>query len=464
MTCDRREFLTGAAACGGLGLLSPAAAFAADSPLLRLGVVSDMHLGPGGSHAAMGKALVWLDEMKVDAVAFTGDMINIGIMDEAKMFMAQWNGVFQGNRAKDGRSVERLVVSGNHDAFDHDPKKFNLPGWTEQKLLDETIRRDLKNRWKEAFGEDWQLIWRKEVKGVTFVGTQYLHFFHPPVERYFRENAAAFAKDRPFFVLQHAHPKGTCYGKIARSAEDRGEMARALAAFPNAVVLSGHSHIPLADERSVWQGAFTSIGCGCAGVNSTTASAGDGYANEGEGYGPHFKRFNPQPSPNEGSRGVQVIDVSADRLVLHRHSTTYDCPIGPDWAVPIPARAGGPYDYDRRAKTGKAPEFPAGTVVDVERLVKDVACVRISFPAAKPGRGRVYGYSVDVFCDGRKVLSKKFLSPDFHLPESKAGLSAAYLIKAEELPKAGTLRFAVSPHDAYGASGRAVEGKVVLAE
>ena len=41
---------------------------------------------------------------------------------------------------------------------------------------------------------------------------------------------------------------------------DKGIATKTLSNYPNAIAFSGHSHYSLTDERSIWQGAFTSIG------------------------------------------------------------------------------------------------------------------------------------------------------------------------------------------------------------
>jgi hypothetical protein len=65
----------------------------------------------------------------------------------------------------------------------------------------------------------------------------------------------------PFFYVQHPHLKDTCYGPWAWG-HDAGITTKTLSAYPNAIAFSGHSHYSLTDERTIWQGAFTSVGTG----------------------------------------------------------------------------------------------------------------------------------------------------------------------------------------------------------
>jgi len=73
--------------------------------------------------------------------------------------------------------------------------------------------------------------------------------------------ASAAADDptgkKPIFVFQHQHVKNTVYG----SAHNWGltDLAAVLARYPQVVDFSGHSHFPINDPRSVWQGEYTAF-------------------------------------------------------------------------------------------------------------------------------------------------------------------------------------------------------------
>jgi len=71
--------------------------------------------------------------------------------------------------------------------------------------------------------------------------------------------AAADTPDKPIFVIQHEHIKGTVYGSTSWGMD---ELTEVLCKYPQVVDFSGHSHYPLADARSIWQGTFTALGTG----------------------------------------------------------------------------------------------------------------------------------------------------------------------------------------------------------
>ena len=123
----RRGFLGGVAAFGALAG-GGTRLFAADAgkPLLRFGVVSDVHvrLAPGGGSLhpdydteTLEKAFTFYRDNGADAVMIAGDMADCGVVGELKAVADAWFRVFPNDRAPDGRKVERLFVFGNHDAY-----------------------------------------------------------------------------------------------------------------------------------------------------------------------------------------------------------------------------------------------------------------------------------------------------------------------------------------------------------
>ncbi len=73
------------------------------------------------------------------------------------------------------------------------------------------------------------------------------------------KKAQADTGDKPIFVFQHPAPSGTIYGSVKWGDP---VISAVLSEFPQVVDFSGHSHYPINDPRSVWQGTFTALGCG----------------------------------------------------------------------------------------------------------------------------------------------------------------------------------------------------------
>ena len=124
---SRRGFIGGFAALGAFaGCRSGFFAAEGERPLLRFGVVSDVHvrLAAGGKGLAAGydtetleKTFAYFRDRGADAVMIAGDMADKGLLGELKAVADAWYRVFPDDCAPDGRKVERLFVFGNHDSF-----------------------------------------------------------------------------------------------------------------------------------------------------------------------------------------------------------------------------------------------------------------------------------------------------------------------------------------------------------
>lgn len=77
--------------------------------------------------------------------------------------------------------------------------------------------------------------------------------------------------DKPVFVLQHEHVTGTVFGSRPEDGWGNDFFSDIWDDYPRIVHFSGHSHYPINDPRSVWQGAFTAIGTGALSYAELTA-------------------------------------------------------------------------------------------------------------------------------------------------------------------------------------------------
>ena len=102
LNLSRKQFVGGFAAAFG-GLVLPADAFGTGTPILKLGLVSDVHLGGEGKDADLERVLRHFDAQGVDAVMITGDIAHTGLIKEFEQFAAIWDKVFPGDRGADGR-------------------------------------------------------------------------------------------------------------------------------------------------------------------------------------------------------------------------------------------------------------------------------------------------------------------------------------------------------------------------
>ena len=453
-------------------LFASVVASQADEPLLRFGVVSDPHIGlkPEAS-AFLESAFQWLAARNVDAVLCPGDIAHSGLISEMEDFANIWNRVFPGGLGPDGRKVELMLVTGNHDI---DAWGGRWDGFTEEALQKRRFWHgdNPEKTWKRLFGQPWEPVWRREVKGYVFLGAQW-RTATPPIEAFLAEVGPTLDPGKPFFYCQHAHPKGTCHGWYS-DGDDDGEAPRALSRFPNAVAISGHSHCALSDERTVWQGAFTSIGAGCS-QSWCLPLLRPEYANASASWHSSWlsktmAAVSNKADGRDAGGGFELVEVFADHLVVHRRSVTFEEPIGPAWVIPLPAREGGSIDFTRRAAEGTPPQFPADASVRAEfcpnghPLESDghrgEPCVAVSFPHAENiGGHRVFDYEIRAVAEGDASVVRRIMAPGFAWPEEHAGLPGTCLFLPAELPADATIVFSVVPRDCFGGEGPGIQSE-----
>ena len=169
----RTEFLAGAAA---LAAMRPRTVFGALAPSardanLRIGVISDIHVrartGQFGTEHLV-KALTWFRDRGVDGVVIAGDMADDGLVSQLQHVADAWNAVFP-----KGSGVEKLFVYGNHDieGLSYNSKLKPAP--------EDIIATDRAAAWEKAFGEPYEPIWSKSVKGYTFIGAHWVAAANP---------------------------------------------------------------------------------------------------------------------------------------------------------------------------------------------------------------------------------------------------------------------------------------------
>ena len=453
---SRRRFIGGLSTAA--TVMATGRAFAAGrilsslgEPLLRFGVVSDIHvsaeavgevLKPGTLDQTIA-AFRYFDAMKADAVVIAGDMANSGRVAELLAVGKAWDEAFPGGKGSDGRPVEKVFVYGNHDPGRW--PKFNTHG---EKLIAD----DLEGSWEKAFHEPFEPVYRKTVKGYDFVGVHWGN-----------EGRAAEAIDaagksgKPFFHIQHPHVKGTVYGGNVWG-QDNGRSFAALSKWPQAISFSGHSHSPLENEQSIWQGAFTAIGTASLRYVSISSyrytQFPRGYENGAAGKG--NTSLEPKVMPGElyhtDMREGLLVSVYADKIVLTRRDFASERQIGEDWVLPL-STAERPFDLAARRAKAVPPQFGDGAKLELARVRAKVAAGdgkggevdawELRFPQAKGA----YEYEITgTGPDGKPVVSWVYAT------KSATRLAASRFA-------ADNVRFTVVPLDSLGCRGRGLSAQ-----
>lgn len=468
----RREFVLGGAAAWaalarGRAFAAVAGALSGGGLRLRVGVLSDIHVSllgapdedemSGGKNArTFIKALSWYRDQRADAVLVAGDLTNSSFKSELLAVGEAWRQVFPNDRTPDGREVVRLFIAGNHE----------WEGWKYGKAGSKRFpnEADLRKNvftfnedafWREAFGEPFEKFPYQEVKGYGFLGAHWP--YHDEAGERLRACAARYPRRKPLFYFQHPHVRGTLLADTVRGCCDNGKLLPVLRKMPNVLVLSGHSHTSLTDERSVWQGGFTAINAGSLRFTACPS----GRENGGPRRNSDFKAM-PELGTQDCRQGL-LMDVYDDRIVLARREFVTGLPLGPDWVIPLSAER--PFEPSARAAAFDAPAFPVDAKVTVGEIGEGnarggdkIPRLSVEFPQALPAEGRrsrVYDYRVEVrqilVVGADTYLVRRFVADGFNHGASDVPPRMRCVLCATEIPRECELEVEVRAANCFGA-------------
>ena len=170
---SRRSFLASASSFTALGGCR-SMGFCGGRPNLRFGVISDIHVITPDSTDEFQGALEYFRDRKVDAVIVSGDLSDWGLRSGLKYVADAWYSVFPNDCAPDGRKVEKLFCTGNHDYdgfwYGDMTLDMHVQGYSEEEAL---VKLGMKKCWEEAFHESFAPVRRRTVKGYDFISAEW---------------------------------------------------------------------------------------------------------------------------------------------------------------------------------------------------------------------------------------------------------------------------------------------------
>ena len=459
---SRRGFIAAALASGAAGGCRSLGIFGPE-PNLTFGVISDLHVTTPESTATFRRALAYFRDRGVDAVVVTGDLSDWGLKSGLKYVADTWYDVFPDDRAPDGRKVEKIFCTGNHDYdgywYGDMTLDMHVQGYSEEESL---VKLGMKKCWEEAFHEPFEQVRRRTVKGYDFISSEWKDGKDgfKEGEAWFAANGKTLDPKKPFFVLTHYPFRNTTSCSGGGDAYS-GDLFKK---YPNAVTFTGHCHWTLNDERSIWQGEYTAI----AVPSMSYTSIPGGYEN-----GSDSRRGNPKASmaklparPEFREAQGYLVSVFDDHMEVERRDFTEGVEAAPAWIVPLGAAAESRYAFANTKKRTPVPEFPGGAKVDAnvcnteDRDGHWAIMMRLEFPSAHARNGRVYDYEVRVEMeDGTVAVVKRFLAPAFYRLERDEPSRQNFLFNAMALPETGKYRFRVYPRNCFGVCGKPIESK-----
>lgn len=214
-------------------------------------------------------------------------------------------------------------------------------------------------------------------------------------------------KKKPIFVFQHHNVSDTVYGSEAWGID---EISSLLSQYPQVVDFSGHSHFPINDPRSIWQGSFTAVNdgtltfyeMGIAGVIDSDIYPSDhmgGYSRE------HNHRDAAQYCIVEVNRN-NAIRIKGYDLISDTFISEYNIPSVGNTNEFI-------YKTDRK-NTSPAPVFSPSAEINLKGTRTDAAVFEIEQASCIDP---VQHYRFDVYDVNNKLISTEYtLSDTFYLP------------------------------------------------
>lgn len=403
------------------------------TPVLRFAVASDVHIHvddktddsqPERIRLAqfINKAYELAESSntgytKLDAICFAGDVANQGLDEEAEVFI---------NICKENirPGTQLLNVLGNHDQF---------------KGADTAL-----TRFEKIF--DAPLNYNVVINGYHLIGVSYStqkDYKADGVKEWLEtqiKGAVAEDATKPVFVFQHPHPFATVYGSVNWSDLTTATVYNK---YSQVVVFSGHSHYPINDPRSLWQGSYTSIGTGTLSYFEMEKDMVAGQFPEGNDQAAQFRIVEVDA---EGNTRVLNYDLISDSFFgLDYYLTDFN------------KKSKFVYTSRNMMRLDSNPAFADGASVDA--TTNDDGKLCLSFPAAED-HFIVHDYKITVTNSfGIPVWSGSVMS---HYYLNNYG-DTEVLCVDEFTPDAGSYKVTVRAQNAYGGVSGAISGTLTVA-
>ena len=309
------------------------------TPVIRFTVASDCHIKLEGDKKDVEKErvadmisdsyrLAQSDDTSyknLDAIVFAGDITDNG---EKEAFV-EFKKICDDN-IKD--ETELMIVLGNHDYY----TDIVMAEYNYEKIF--------------GVSDDFH----KTLKGFHFIGVSPSiggGWYDPLKPMWLSDELEIAEKDNPdypIFVIQHMNVKNTIYGSTNWGVAD---MTATQSQYPQIINFSGHSHYPINDPRSVWQGSFTAVGTGTLSFFELEVDGVDGYMVEN----------------NEYAAQMWVVEADINgRVRMRAYDILENTYIGNTYFIEDPTdKSTFAYNHENMAEKSSAPSFTKSAKLDI---------------------------------------------------------------------------------------------------
>ncbi len=357
------------------------------TPVIRFVAASDSHVSSMGDTQSlrMQKALKMAYAMadsdneynKLDAALFAGDLTDDGRQDQFLGFAVAAKSALR-------EETELLaVIAKSHDSS--------------------TLDKGAHPYFSGVVGEDTDI--HKVINGYHFIGisvskTEGEHYSEYQREWLRTQLDAAVAEDptKPVFVFQHEHISNTVYGSSDFEGWGMDYFRDVLNDYPQVVDFSGHSHYPLNDPRSIWQGEFTAIGTGALYYAEFTVD--------------DVRTYHP-----DGNRNVVtfwVVEVDANNRIRLRGVDMKAGEVIIEYILDNPADpANREYTPEKQTAKSTAPAFADDAEISIKKSLGKYT-IKVDSAQATDGMPIVL-YRAFAYAEDGTLLAKTWTMPEYYI-------------------------------------------------
>ncbi len=306
-------------------------------------------------------------------------------------------------------------------------------------------RKELRAYYKSVTGNDADF--HRVINGFHFIGlsasesdaqhydSKQISWLKSELDKATTENP-----DKPVFVMHHEHNRDTVYGSSSYDGWGVTYFNSTLNNYPQVVDFSGHSHYPLNDPRSLWQGNYTAIGTGAVYYSEFTIDSTRTY----------------HPADSEATATFWIVEIDAANRM---HLRGYDIEAGEmicEYLLENPANPENrEYTVEKRKAASKPPVFDEGAEIEITPVTGGYTA---TVPAAKSTDGMpvvLYRYKV---INKLGITEKKgWVLPSYYT----AGEQETIDLKMTGLA-AGDYKIEVIAETAYGVDSEPLTAEVTI--
>ena len=399
-------------------------------PVLRFAVSSDLHLRATDYDYRSAEMLDGLFDtayayslsqkyQKLDAILFAGDFTENGAEAEMTKFFDYVNANTRGD------TVVRAVL-GNHEYYS---TEYDDGTTSDDRYSDTSVANTYANFLRISGYESVDahmviggyhfIVLNTDRYALDYNGSK----FSPAKLAWLETELAAAAADdptgkKPIFVFQHMPATGTVNNTFQYSGDDYLEAI--FNQYPQVVDFSGHTHFPITDPQSVWQGGYTAVNTASLAYLCTYIAGHPTYndtVTKGSNKDSYVVPTDWEGSWNaSGSNGVMrnaglyyMVEVNAEQEVRLVVYNIYSCSVQ---MIIYIGKVGDPseFTYTDARKNAAAPTFSANAELTPQLITKNYALINIPQASCEAG---VNNYRIALYKGSTPVSTTYRLSCAF---------------------------------------------------